>query len=68
MVSYVTQEGDAIDAVCWRHYGEAVRSVARVLDVNPHIAGFAQRMPRGVLITLPVVEVTSASNRVQLWD
>ncbi|TLX52838.1 phage tail protein, partial [Stutzerimonas nosocomialis] len=35
MASLRAQQGDTVDAICWRHYGRTAGVVEQVLDANP---------------------------------
>ncbi|HWL51362.1 MAG TPA: tail protein X [Chthoniobacteraceae bacterium] len=56
---YQTKEGEAVDAICYRYYGqtsngevEATYEANRELD----LASYGPTLPAGLVITLPVVE------------
>ncbi len=66
--SYVTAEGDALDLVCLREYGREAGAVEPVLEANPHIRDVAHRMPRGLTITLPDLNVGERVTPLRLWD
>ncbi|MEM1077468.1 MAG: tail protein X [Pseudomonadota bacterium] len=62
---YRTIDGDMLDAICARHYGDADLA-ERVLSTNPGLAARGPIYPAGVEIDLP--ELTSAPVQlVRLW-
>jgi phage tail protein X len=65
--SYITQQDDVLDLVCWRYYGMASGVVERVLLANPHLAKYPVRLPIGIEITLPVFSIPN-KKRLKLWD
>lgn len=67
-VTYRTQEGDMLDALCWLHYGRQSGAVEAVLDVNPGLADQGPVYPAGVLIALPDLPVPAPAAPVRLWD
>jgi len=69
MASLRAQQGDTVDALCWRHYGRTAGVVEQVLDANPGLADHGPVIPNGTLITLPD-SAPQAERRqmVNLWD
>ncbi|MCV6588928.1 MAG: tail protein X [Marinobacterium sp.] len=65
-----TQQGDTIDAVCWRYYGYTAGITEAVLQANPQLDSSEPILPHGTLLTLPPEETATATeaNLVQLWD
>lgn len=65
----ITQQGETVDALCWRHYGRTAGTVESVLEAN---AGLAERgvvLPMVISVTLPVL--TGAERHkplIQLFD
>lgn len=64
---YVTKVGDALDLICHREYGVQAGVAEQVLEANPHIKANAHRLPAGVDITLPDLNV-QRSQSLRLWD
>lgn len=66
------QQGDTLDALCWRHLGSTAGLVEQALELNPGLAGLGPVLPLGTAVTLPAVSSTSTSAAtqplVQLWD
>lgn len=67
-------QGDTLDAICWRIYGEQMLQsaiVEQVLELNPGLADLGAVLPMGRNVVLPVLATqNSPGNRkevVQLW-
>lgn len=64
-------QGDTLDSLCWRVYGEKMLQsaiVEQVLQINPGLADLGAVLPMGRNLVLPVL--TTQNNRkevVQLW-
>lgn len=66
---YRTKDGDVLDQICAKHYGDAPYRVEDVLAANPGLAAHGPVMVSGLLITLPVVEETAEERpTIRLWD
>lgn len=64
---YVTREGDVLDEICRRVYGEQKPGqVEAVLAANPGLADRGVLLPSGVLIILPALEAQGEVT-VRLW-
>ncbi|RXJ70606.1 phage tail protein [Veronia nyctiphanis] len=63
----VTQDGDVLDALVWRHYGLLSGAVESVLAANPHLSQHGPVLPAGLNIELPMV-TPPASQGLKLWD
>jgi phage tail protein X len=69
MASVRAQQGDTVDAICWRHYGRTAGVVEQVLDANPGLADLGPVLPNGTLLTLPEQAVRAEQRQmVNLWD
>ncbi|WP_425063186.1 tail protein X [Pyruvatibacter mobilis] len=67
--TYLTRDGDMIDAICFGHYGRSIGVVEVVLEANPKLADLGSRYDAGVLITLPDIEDGEPETaQVRLWD
>ncbi|WP_029074420.1 tail protein X [Kaistia adipata] len=69
MAIYITRQGDMIDAICTRAYGDESGYVEIVLDANPGLAALGVPLPIGTVIDLP--EIANAKDVVavvSLWD
>lgn len=64
-----TQQGDTLDALCWRHLGRTAGVVEATLDLNPGLAELGAVLPAGQLLTLAVPAAAPLTRRmVSLWD
>ena len=69
MASLRAQQGDTVDAICWRHYGRTAGVVEQVLDANPGLADLGPVIPHGTLVQLPEQAVRAKQRQmVNLWD
>jgi len=66
---YRTKDGDVLDQVCAKHYGDAPYSIEDVLAANPGLAAHGPVMRSGLLIELSVVEESAPeAPTIRLWD
>lgn len=67
---YVTQEGDLLDHICWRHYGREWGTPEAVLTANRGLASIGGPMPGGLTIFLPSIDLSVAprKERRRLFD
>nr|WP_172613295.1 phage tail tape measure protein [Brucella sp. 10RB9215] len=66
---YTTVQGEMVDAICRKIYGDESGYVEQVMDANPGLAALPHRLPMGTKIHLP--ELSKADDRqtvVSLWD
>lgn len=62
-------QGDTVDAICWRYYGRTAGVTEAVLEANPGLADIGAVLPMGHAVTLPDIEQQQAQNNtVNLWD
>ncbi|WOD12794.1 tail protein X [Pseudomonas sp. NyZ704] len=62
-------QGDTVDAICWRYYGRTAGVTEAVLEANPGLADIGAVLPMGHAITLPEIEQQQEQNNtVNLWD
>lgn len=68
--TYLTREGDVLDAVCAAYYGTVnlSQTLVTVLEANRELAALGVIYPAGLLITLPDIETPTPDSPVQLWD
>jgi phage tail protein X len=65
---YRTIDGDVLDELCGRHYGDRPWSLDTVLAANRGLAAIGAVMPSGVLITFPDPEPAPPdAQHVRLW-
>ena len=66
---YRTKDGDMLDWICWRHYGQQARAVEAVLKANPGLSGAGPILPAGLVIELPELpQPNQGIDTVRLWD
>lgn len=67
--TYATMQGEMIDAICRRVYGDESGYVERVLEANPGLASLSAPLPMGTIIVLPDISKESEVVPViTLWD
>lgn len=66
-MKYRSKDGDVLDLICHRYYGDSIYSVEAVYDVNPGLADYGPILPSGVVIDLPDAEVAEPET-IRLWD
>ena len=62
-----TSDGDRLDSLCQRYYGQLNGTVEAVIAVNPGLAAIPQPFSAGVVITLPDLP-PQVEKPVQLWS
>lgn len=68
ITEYVTIEGDVLDAIIFRIYGQGPDALSAVMDANPHIRDLPVHLPVGTRIQLPVLRAAAPAKRIRLWD
>ena len=68
MITYVTKDGDVLDAICWKYYGNTSGTVEKVLEVNRHLAELGSIFAAGVKIILPDLTQEEETESVKLWS
>lgn len=64
----LSQQGDALDLVCYRFYGHT-NTVEAVLEINPTLSFLPAILPTGTVINLPDLKQEAAQlDTIQLWD
>lgn len=62
-------QGDTVDALCWRYYGRTAGVVEQVLDANPGLAEHGAVLPMGTLVNMPEAAAQAEQRQVvNLWD
>lgn len=67
MTTYLTKDGDMVDAICLAQYGRT-DVLVQVLEANRGLADLGPQLPAGVSIRLPDVPEAEAETVVRLWD
>ncbi|MGB3043668.1 MAG: tail protein X [Xanthobacteraceae bacterium] len=66
---YTTMQGEMVDMICRRIYGDESGYVERVLDANPRLAAMSIPLPIGTQIVLPDLQPAAPERQlVALWD
>lgn len=60
-----TAQGDSLDAIVWRHYGDS-SMISAVLALHPGLAAHGPVLPIGTVLTLPD-RAPPQPKRVSLW-
>lgn len=65
----IAQQGDTVDAICWRYYGRTDGTTEAVLEANAGLADFGAVLPIGTVVDMPDLStVQSTTPLVQLFD
>lgn len=67
---YISRQGDVLDEVAFKFYGTLDgRAVERLLEANPGLADYPERLPAGVRIDMvDLPQPAAGTKRVKLWD
>lgn len=69
MTTIRARQGDMVDAICRRVYGDESGFVEAVLDANPGLAALGPVLPAGTEVDTPEVNPEPAqAPLVTLWD
>lgn len=69
MATVIANQGDTVDAICWRYYGRTAGVTEAVLDANPGLAALGPVIPHGTAVTLPDAAPQAEQRQVvNLWD
>lgn len=66
--SYVTKEGDMVDAIAFERFGTSRAQTEAILAANPGLAAMGEKLPAGVTVKIPVPEVKDRKVARRLWD
>ena len=66
-VSYRCQDGDMLDDICWRWYGDE-NAITAVLAANPGLADIDQPYSAGQFVYLPPAPAPEPRQTANLWD
>ncbi|MEH6565108.1 MAG: tail protein X [Halopseudomonas sp.] len=62
-------QGDTVDAICWRYYGRTAGVTEAVLEANPGLADLGPILPMGQTVHLPAItQQAEQQTAVNLWD
>ena len=63
------QQGDTVDLILWRAYGQTAGVTEQTLELNPGLPDLGPLLPQGYPVTLPDPPAAPAHvERVNLWD
>jgi phage tail protein X len=65
---YVTRQGDVVDLICWRYYGQTTGTTELVLDANPGLADRGPVLPAGIEILLPDAPRPETVPVIRIWS
>ncbi|MCS7700325.1 tail protein X [Pseudomonas aeruginosa] len=69
MAIVIANQGDTVDAICWRYYGRTAGVTEAVLDANPGLADLGPVILHGTAVTLPDAAPQAEQRQVvNLWD
>lgn len=66
--TYVTKDGDMVDAIVHHHYGFVDVVIDKVMEANPHLWLLPEKLPPLTEIVLPVYDEPDESRMTRLWD
>lgn len=68
-VTVRAQQGDTVDALCWRHYGRTAGVTETVLEANPGLADHGPVLPQGLAVQMPEAQMAAPQRQMMnLWD
>lgn len=65
---YTSRDGDMVDAICKKHYGNEFTTTAVVYEANRGLADYGPVLPAGVVILLPEINEPRRVATLRLWD
>ena len=69
MNTYLTSDGDTVDYICWKYYGQQSGAVELVLEANPGLADLGVVLPANTPVNLPELPDPAAEAQpLRLWD
>ena len=69
MTRVYANQGDTVDAICFRHYGYTAGAVEATLETNPGLADLGPVLPHGTAIDLPdLTNDQPTISLVNLWE
>ncbi len=63
-----TIEGDMVDAIAHRHYGDRPGTSEAIWQANRGLARYPMVLPEGLILILPDLEDVPAIRTVKLYD
>ncbi len=68
MITYITKDGDVLDAICFKYYGSTSGTVEKVLEANRHLAELGAIFNAGIKIVLPDLSQEEETESIKLWS
>ncbi|MGD0642477.1 MAG: tail protein X [Roseiarcus sp.] len=68
--TYITQQGDMVDAIAWLNYGFVAGAAEAILAANPGLSSQPPVLPENLTIALPALAAVTppAKPMINLWD
>lgn len=66
--TYITRQGDVLDAICRNYYGSSTKTLEQVLEANPGLAEKGPVYQAGITILLPALAKPAQQQTIALWD
>jgi phage tail protein X len=63
----IARQGDTLDLLCWRHFGQTAGVTEIALEMNPGLARLGELLPEGTAVGLPTAAPAPVRQTVQLW-
>lgn len=64
----ISQQGDTIDAICYRYYGYTAGAVEKVYNVNRGLCNLGPVLPIGTRVVMPEINQQTTANTIKLWE
>ncbi|EAV3689692.1 phage tail protein [Salmonella enterica] len=64
----IAQQGDTVDAICWRYFGATRGITEEVYRTNLDLAETGPVLSQGQAVILPDVAPAQEKILIQLWD
>jgi phage tail protein X len=68
METEISVQGDTVDLICRRVYGDESGYVEAVLNANPGLAAIGPILPIGTAVQMPELEKPAELPTISLWD
>jgi phage tail protein X len=68
MITYITKDGDVLDAICWKYYGKTSGVLEKVLEANRHLSQLDSVLNANIKIVLPDLIQEEETESVKLWS
>lgn len=68
MITYETTQGDTLDAISYRFFGDTPGALEKLVEANPDILSQPLVLPSGLFVTIPEVTGPSIKRReIDIW-